>query len=141
MNAQERYEAALRRVQRDRPSRSRSGAASAALPGCRTRRYDQHRARRGDADSVGRGAPGQPDRLGRRRGGRCRDRAPIAGGADQTRGRLVISEPCTRDPSGAWVPAVCLPPEVFDALASLARAAAQVDVGRQKTTALRPRVA
>lgn len=38
------------------------------------------------------------------------------------RGRLVISEPCTRDPSGAWVPAVCLPAEVFDALADLVRA-------------------
>lgn len=38
------------------------------------------------------------------------------------RGGLVISEPCTRCPSGDWVPAVCLPPEVFDALAGLVRA-------------------
>jgi len=37
-------------------------------------------------------------------------------------GRLVISEPCTRDPSGAWVPACILPPEVFEALADLVRA-------------------
>ncbi|GEO80968.1 hypothetical protein [Pararhodospirillum oryzae] len=37
-------------------------------------------------------------------------------------GRLTIGEPCTRDPSGAWVPAVCLPPEVFGALTDLVRA-------------------
>lgn len=37
-------------------------------------------------------------------------------------GRLVIQEPCTRCPSGSWVPAVCLPPEVFEALADLVRA-------------------